>query len=209
VSSREATNTIVLCFKEGLHTINTLAVRPTSTSEIVLAAILLEERFDARPKIVPIMSAFDEALRTADAVLLVGNEAVEQASHYRNTLDLVEEWSDMTNLPYVHGFWCVREENVSKNDVAVIQQACKRGMESIDDIVHAEIAKRDLQIPPNVLRQYFERFSFTFTEEEQDALTEFLRYAYYHGILPDVADLNFYPTMDTEDDLPLLDPSLN
>src|SRR5207247_287926 len=49
VSSRTPSDTIVLHFKEGLHTINTLAVHPTSTSEVVLGSILLSERFDVRP----------------------------------------------------------------------------------------------------------------------------------------------------------------
>ena len=208
VSSRVATDTIVLCFKEGLHTVRTLAVHPTSTSEIVLASILLGERFDVRPKILPVMSGFEEALRSADAVLLVGTEAVEQASHHRNKLDLVEEWNDMTDLPYVHGFWCVREGELTGNDVTAIQQACRRGVESIDDMVSAEIEKRKIQFSPQVLKRYFESFSFTFTEEEQEAVAEFLRYAYYHGVVPDVADLHFY-RVDGEDEALLPDPSLN
>lgn len=208
VSSSVATDMIVLCFKEGLHTIRTLGVHPASTSEIVLASILLGERFDVRPKILPVMSGFEEALRSADAVLLVGTEATEQASHHRNKLDLVEEWNDMTDLPYVHGFWCVREGEFTGDDVEVIQQACRRGVESIDDIVSAEIEKRDLQFSPEVLKQHFENFSFTFTEEEQEAVAEFLRYAYYHGVVPDVADLHFYP-VDGEDETLSPDPSLN
>jgi len=207
-SSRTPTNSIVLHFKEGLHTINTIAVRPTSTSEIVLASILMSEQFDIRPKIVPATGSFDQMLRSADAVLLVGNDAVAQVQEHQTRLDLVEEWTDMTDLPYVHGFWCVREGELSSNDVAVIQQACKRGVESIGGMVSAEIEQRNPQMSPQLLRQYFESFSFTFTEKEQDAVTEFLRYAYYHGILPDVADLHFYP-MNTEDDLPLSGPSLN
>ena len=37
---------------------------------------------------------------------------------------------------------------------------------------------------------------------------EFLRYAFYHVVLPDVAELNFYKTGD-EDDIPLFGLSLN
>lgn len=208
VSSRTPTKSIVLHFREGLHTVNTIAVHPTSTSEIVLASILLSERFDVRPKIVPAIGSFDQMLRSADAVLLVGNDALAQAQGHQARLDLVEEWIDMTDLPYVHGFWCVREAELTKDDVAVIQLACESGIKSLEEIAQAEAAKQSC-CPPEILKKYLEAFSFTFTDEEQESVTEFLRYAYYHGILPDVADLNFYPMMDTEDDLPLLDPSLN
>jgi chorismate dehydratase len=206
VSSRVATDTIVLCFKEGLHTVNTLAVHPTSTSEIVLASILLGERFDVRPKILPVIGNFDEAMRRADATLLVGDEAVKEATQHRNKLDLVEEWNDMTDLPYVHGFWCVREEVVSRGDVAAIQRACKRGSESIDEIVDAAIAGGSPHLPPDLLRQYLKSFSFTLNEEEQEAVAEFLRYAYYRGVVPDVADLHFF---SAEDETLPADPSLN
>jgi chorismate dehydratase len=208
VSSRTPTNSIVLHFKRGLHTVNTIAVHPTSTSEIVLASILLSERFDVRPKIVPAVGSFDQMLRSADAVLLVGNDALAQAQGHRARLDLVEEWIDMTDLPYVHGFWCVRETELTKDDVAVIQLACESGIKSLEKIAQAEAARQSRH-PPEILKQYLEAFSFTFTDEEQESVTEFLRYAYYHGILPDVADLHFYPMMDTGDNLPLSDPSMN
>jgi chorismate dehydratase len=207
-ASRTPTNSIALHFKKGLHTVNTIAVHPTSTSEIVLASILLSERFDVRPKIVPAVGSFDQMLRSADAVLLVGNDALAQAQGHQTKLDLVEEWIDMTDLPYVHGFWCVRETEFTKDDVAVIQLACESGIKSLEEIVHAEAAKHS-RYPPEILKQYLEAFSFKFTDEEQESVTEFLRYAYYHGILPDVADLHFYPMMDTGDNLPLPDPSMN
>jgi chorismate dehydratase len=207
VSSRTPTNSIVLHFKEGLHTVNTIAVHPTSTSEIVLASILMSERFDIRPKIVPATGSFDQMVRSADAVLLVGNDAVAQVQEHQTRLDLVEEWIDMTDLPYVHGFWCARETEFTKEDVATVQLACESGTKSLEKIVQAETAKKS-GYSPEILKQYLEAFSFTFADEEQEAVIEFLRYAYYHGILPDVADLHFYP-MNAEDDLPLSGPSLN
>ena len=208
VSSRSPSSSIVLHFREGLHTVNTIAVHPTSTSEIVLASILLSERFDVRPKIVPAAGSFDQMLRSADAVLLVGNDALAQAQGHQSKLDLVEEWIDMTGLPYVHGFWCVRETELTKEDVAIIQLACQSGIASLENIVEAETAKEP-GCSPEILRQYLEAFSFTFTDEEQESVTEFLRYAYYHGVLPDLPDLHFYPMTDGDDDVPLSDPSLN
>lgn len=208
VSSRSASDTIVLHFKEGLHTVKTIAVNPTSTSEIVLASILLGEQFDVKPKIVPLIGSVDQMLRSTDAVLLVGNNALDQAHGHQNTLDLVEEWTDMTDLPYVHGFWCVRETELTGADVTKIQLACKNGMESLEEIVRAETAKQSRH-SAETLRQYLQAFSFTFTDEEEESVKEFLHYAYYHGMLPDVADLHFYHTSGTGNGLLLSDPSLN
>ena len=78
---------------------------------------------------------------------------------------------------------------------------------SLEAIARSEASKHPRETPEG-LRHYFESFSFTFTDEEQEALTEFLRYAFYHVVLPDVAELNFYKTGD-EDDIPLFGLSLN
>ncbi len=207
VSSQTPNDTIVLHFKTGLHTINTIAVHPTSTSEIVLASILLGERFDVRPTIIPVFGSFNEMMEKADAALLVGNDALDQQESHQNKLDLVEEWSDMTGLPYVHGFWCTRASDLSPDDVAELQRAGEQGAQSLARIARSEAAKRH-PASPVALQQYLETLSFTFNDEQQDALTEFLRYAYYHGVLPDVAELNFYGS-DEGDDASLSGPSLN
>lgn len=207
VSSRTPTDTIVLHFKTGLHTIKTVAVHPTSTSEIVLASILLSERFDVRPRIVPVFGSFDEMMKAADAALLVGNEALELREVHRNKLDLVEEWGDMTGLPYVHGFWCTRGSDFTPEEIAGLQSAGEQVAGSLDDIAASGATKFPGGSSAG-LHQYLESLSFTFADEEQEALTEFLRYAFYHGVVPDVAELNFYGTGD-EDDIPFFGPSLN
>ncbi len=208
VSSRAATNTIDLLFKEGLHTIKTLAVHPGSTSEVVLASILLGEEFDIRPTIIPTVGPPDKMLQIADAALLVGDSALEQAGLHRNVIDLVEEWHDLTDLPYVHGFWCTRSTDMTKDEVGSIKSACDRGRNSLDELAHSASTMLATRYSPDALKQYLERFSFTFTDEEQEALAEFLRYAYYHGVLPDVAEINLYP-LEGEDDEQLAGPSLN
>jgi chorismate dehydratase len=207
VSSRTPNDTIVLHFKPGLQSINTIAVHPTSTSEIVLASILMSERFGVRPTIIPVIGSFDQMLEAADAALLVGNDALDQRDEHRNKLDLVEEWMDLTGFPYVHGFWCTRASDLTLDDVAELRRARAHGAESLDRIARSDAPKHPRESAEG-LRQYLESLSLTFTDEEQEALSEFLRYAYYHGSLPDVAELNFYSAAD-EDDIPFFGPSLN
>jgi len=190
VSSRVPTSSIVLVFKEGLRTISTLAVNPVSTSEIVLASILLGEQFDVHPQICPMTGSLEDMLRTADAVLLAGNAAILGLQTRHNWIDLVGEWNDMTDLPFVHGFWSAREPELAKEDVDMIQAACLDGVESIDEIVR--MLPRSETISSDTMKTYLESFSYSFGVEEQEAVAEFLRYAYYHRVLPDIADLTFY-----------------
>jgi chorismate dehydratase len=206
ISSREANETVVLHFRQGIHNITTLAVDPSSTSEIVLATILLGEQFDLAPKIVPVIGSLDVMLQKADAALLVGDAAFMESGRRKNKLDLIEEWDDITSLPFVHALWCCREDGLSLQEIQRIQEAKERGMHSLAEIgAEASVRSHGLQ-SADAVQQYLESFSYTLTEEVRGGLNEFIRYAYYRGILPDVADLHFYGA-DRDSDSPTL--SLN
>jgi chorismate dehydratase len=205
VTSAGGTRSIVLCFKEGLHTLKSIATHPAFTSEIVLANILLGERFDVRPRVIPVDASLDRMLALADAALLVGNTARLASHSHANTIDLVEEWNDMTDLPYVHGFWCMREDRLTQEEVQLIQQAARVGSADLDAAV-SDVRSANTADTPESLRIYLESFTYAFGEIEQESLSEFLRYAYYHGILPDVADINLHQPEDSDsfDDTPSL-----
>jgi hypothetical protein len=48
---------------------------------------------------------------------------------------------------------------------------------------------------------YLQLFTYALEEQDREALAEFMKYLYYHGVLPDVADLNFFKAGNTMDDL--------
>lgn len=193
VASAGGDGTITLHFRENLHAISTLAVDPSSASEIVLAKVLLAEQFDSSPSLVPVSGGLEEGLEKADAVLCVGDAALQARGRGKNVLDLVEEWVEMTDLPYVHGFWCGREHSLDRSDLRAIQQACADGLGMLEGIAAAGVAAHGVRgIPPVELQQYLERLSYALMEDEQAGVREFFRYAFYHGVLPDIVELQFY-----------------
>ncbi len=204
VVSRQTDSSIIIPFREGVKTIRTLAVDPAYASEIVLAKIILAESFDIEPRIVPIAAPFDVMMQKADAALLVGDQPFHAQYNSDRYIDIVEEWCVMTELPYVHAVWCGRESDLSKEDIMHIQNAAFKGVAGIGDIA--------LEYPPeerSAVQHYLESFSYELTDEAREGLAEFMKYLYYHGILPDVAELNFYKTADEEKDDLLSDISSN
>ena len=200
VSSQSANSTITLHFREGLHGISTLAADPALTSEIILAKIVLAEEFDVSPRIVPFQGPLDMMLGRADVALLAGDVSLREAAVHRTVVDLVETWTEMTELPFVHYFWCAREEDLTEKDVQVLQQAREEGIAQIDSIA-AEAASHSLSsVPVAALKAHLMTFSYTFPEEAEEGLKEFLRYAYYHGVLPDVPDIRWFGGNDGEED---------
>jgi len=194
VSSRQGNDTVVLHFRENLHAITTLAADPSSTSEIILAKILLAEKFDSEPSIVPVTGTLNTMLSKADAALLVGDAAFDVATSHLNKLDLIEEWNDLLNLPYVHGFWCGRENAVTPPEIERIQQARDNGVHALDRLSSESVPRFHSDVTKSTLKAYLDGFTYDFTDEVREGLNEFLRFAYYHRVLPDVAEINFYST---------------
>lgn len=191
VSSQSGNESIVVHFRHGARGVKTLAVQPVSASDIVLAKILLAERFDIEPRIMPVMGTLETMLEKADAALLAGDAALVSVKERPEALDLVEEWIAATDLPYVHGFWCAREGTLSEAQWNILGALGAR----------PEAPEADEPSPVDI-------FSYDFAENVREGIREFLRYAYYHGILPDVPDLRFFGSPEPEDDEPPL-PGLN
>ncbi len=193
VASAGADATITLHVREGLQNVGTIAVDPSSSSEIVLTKIVLAECFDLSPKIVPFSGGLEEALAKADAALLVGDPSLQVQEDHESALDLVEEWNEMTGLPYVHGFWCGREHALTMEEIRLLQQACTEGLGDLDGISsRASLAHKLDGYSPAAIRDYLDGLTFAFTGEEEEAVREFNRYAYYHAVLPDIPELQFY-----------------
>ncbi len=200
VSSSSRTDTISLHFNDSLETISTVAVNPSSVSEIILMKIILAEEFDTEPSIVPVMGPLKEMLQKADGALLVGDESRRQAVHHSNNVDLVELWNDLTGLPYLHGFWCVREDELNAEELATLRSVARSGVMHIGDIaagLNVTSGETDR------VNDYLQAFSYELGDDVIDGLREFLHYAYYHGVLPDVAEVRLLPSSPGVDLPPL------
>jgi chorismate dehydratase len=193
VASQQGSGTVCIFFKDNLHTISSVAIDPSSISEIVLSRIILAEEFDLNPSFIPAQGTLDELLHKADAAVLSGDACLTVAEAHPNQLDLVEAWNDLTGLPYVHGFWCGREGALDQQDVERLQASVEHNLSSPNDfarVLHAHA--RSASFPLAFYRSYLDAFSYQLTEEDIAGLGEFIRYAYYHSVLPDVAEINFY-----------------
>jgi chorismate dehydratase len=191
LSSHLPSAAVTLHFREGLHTLSTIAVDPGAGSDIVLAMILLTEQFDLRPSVVPVAGDLDAMLRRADAALLSGNASLRQSGGHGNRLDLVEHWIDLTGLPYVHGFWCTRPGVLTPARLAAFEESASEAAAAADALTPATLDAGLPALHEDDLQAVINAWAFAFNDSEQQAVTRFLEYAYFHGMLPDVPDLRF------------------
>jgi predicted solute-binding protein len=196
VASRRPTGTITLTVKEGVRNIQKVAVDIRVTSEIILAKIVLLERFRNLPEdrgeieFVPMMPSLEAMLQKADAALIVNFSPTRSPRSQHFTMDLVEEWMDMTGFPYVHGFWVAREEDLGPEHVQAFVDAKNRGVAAVSTMIKHTALRTNAS--EQELETYFESYSYDFGQTEMDSLTEFVTFAYYHGVLPDVPEPTFF-----------------
>ena len=189
VSSRGESRSIVLCINRNIRKISSIAIGVVSSSDIVLAKIVLSEKFEQEISFAPVIAPVEQMLAKADAALLSGNAALNQ-SWDGPRLDLVDEWSDMTDLPFVHNLCAARtEKNLSVLSSLLISSQ-EHGTHSFERI--ASDQSKALSLPPELLEEQLERYSYGFGEDVREALGEFYRYAFYLGILPDVPEINVF-----------------
>ena len=187
VVSEGESQAVLLLFKERARSFATIAVDPASSSEIVLAHLVLAEKYDIVPKVIPYSGPADRGLEKADAVLCYGDAAYE-ARNRKNKIDLVDEWMDITELPFVHGFWVTREDALTSSEVNTLVQSSRQGVSKPDE------ARYDIG--------YIRQFVYDLTDPALSALGEFYRMAYYHGILKDIPEIKLYkPGADSPPEL--------
>ena len=186
--------------KSDVRNIKTMAVDIRVTSEIILAKIILAEKYPNEElehgalQIVPMMPDVNAMLAKADAALIVSllPSAIPQTDAFR--LDLVEEWADLTDLPYVHGFWVGREDQMLIDDAQRLMRAKEEGVGLLDTV-----AEETNTAGPSAqaTREYLSAFSYDFGEPQEESVKEFMSYAFYFGILPDIPEINFFDVEDS------------
>jgi predicted solute-binding protein len=195
VASSSQTNTIQLVLKSNLRNIERIAIDVRFTSEIILANIILLEKYrnqstHSKLQFIPMMPDADAMLAKADAALIV-QDNLQMISHAGTfTIDLVEEWYDLTGLPYVHGFWVGREEELSQTEAQALLTAKNNGILLKSQIAQSVAQHQNLSI--NELTDYMSTFSYDFGNKEEESLSEFIQYAYFHGVIGDVPEINFF-----------------
>ena len=187
VVSYGESRSIFLMFKEDLQAIETIAADPRSSSEIVLAHLVLAEKYDTVPRVVPIIGSVEESLSRTDAVLCAGDIAREMETS-PHIIDLVDEWHDVSDLPFVHGIWAALHGALSPAEAQFIIETGRQG-QALAGFSSQEV-------------EYLKRFQYDIDEEANMGLAEFFRMAYYHGILKDIPDITFHSLDEKEDASP-------
>ena len=170
---------VFLAHRGPLAEVRSIALDPASLTSIHLLQVLLAEYHGLHPKLGP-LSAFPGA---ADAVLLIGNQAIdfrERDAGTHQLLDLGAEWKRRTGLPFVYAPWLLRADLPNAPAVAAELRALKRhGLAHLADIVRA-----DSHNPALSERYLTQHIRFDLGRREKAGIEKFRELLTAHGFIP-------------------------
>jgi predicted solute-binding protein len=126
----------------------------SSRSSVMLARIIVAERYGATPHVVSMAPDLDAMMHAADAALIIGDPALalNPATLPYTVVDLGEEWVRLTGLPMVFAVWAGKGACLTKEVGQVFADSCRFGLANLNQIVQE--ANRQYGMASEFIRRY-------------------------------------------------------
>jgi chorismate dehydratase len=193
VASRGAIASVALYTRRPLDQIRHIALDTSSRTSVALIQVLCQHHFRIRPRFVPHGPDLAVMTRDFDAGLLIGDPAFE-ADHARlglQKVDLGLEWTSMTGLPFVYAAWTGRPGTVTAEDVRLLQEAQRDGLEAVE-LIAAEYARGDSMRGARAALYLRDNVKYGLGADEAAGLQLFLDYAADLGLAAKRRTVEFF-----------------
>ena len=173
--------------------IRSIAIDSSSRTSVALLRILCARWFDIEPTFVTMRPDQEAMLKRCDAALLIGDTALftEHEMTDLEKIDLGEEWTQMTNLPFVWAFWAGRIDILEESHLEALFKARDGGVSALDAIAK-KYGSDDEERVGRAQSYLRDNVHFNLTERALEGLKEFYKSAHDLGIVQQAATLRFY-----------------
>lgn len=199
VTSRGPVASVAIYTRRDTRDIRTIAMDTSSRTSVALATVLLRRRFEVDAEPVPMAPDLDAMLQRADAALIIGDTALfaDHDAAGARKIDLGEEWTALTGLPFVYACWTGWPEAVGPDDITALQRARDAGVAQ-SNAVAAAYYPEDTPRQAVARRYLRDNIRYSLGEDEIAGLTAFYRYAAELGLVTFDGTLRFYDADDHE-----------
>lgn len=164
----------------------TVRVTSQSRTSVALLRVLLEMRYGITPEYKEGLGAEDGD----DACLLIGNLALEENERNRFEFgyDLGALWQEWQGLPFVFGAWVISKAASRENRAGLerYMDLTERSIANFRADVSASLdrwlARYPVNLPRNVVEDYYRVLDYRFTDERKQSLSLFLELAARMGL---------------------------
>ncbi|MCN9241287.1 menaquinone biosynthesis protein [Streptomyces sp. RY43-2] len=161
-----------------------VALGSTSRTSVLLAQLLLAERYGVKPDYFTCPPDLGLMMREAEAAVLIGDAAlranmIDGPRYGLQVHDLGTLWKEWTGLPFVFAVWAARRDYLEREPVITrkVHESFLASRNLSLEEVHkvAEQAARWEDFDEQVLEKYFTTLDFRFGAHQLEAVTEFAR----------------------------------
>ena len=199
ISSEGPVASVAIYTRVPLARITRVAADTSSNTSVALLRVLSAERFRISPELVPAAPDLAAMTASAEAALLIGDPALfaDHRALGLEKIDLGEEWTAMTGLPFVWAFWAGREGAVDADGVARLQQARREGQRQSDALAEAYAAgyarRTGTAADPELAKRYLrDNIKYDLGEREVAAVERFHASALKIGVVTRTEPLRFF-----------------
>jgi chorismate dehydratase len=208
IGSDGPVESIILATRHPLEELDrkVVALPTASATSRCLLRILLESRMGIRPHWVDFDQQQVDPLRTGvgsrpdergpEAALFIGDVALRRETQPGETnVDLGEEWTTWTSLPFVYALWLVSDRAAARPETAVLHDLFLARRDAIEANVEAmaDRAGSRYGFPPSRLRSYWSRIRYNLDDRMLSGLRHFLTLAEEIGQAPPVKRIRLVP----------------
>jgi chorismate dehydratase len=182
IISERTVASVALFTKTPIERIRTIAADTSSRTSNALLRVLCAERFDIQPEFQPMAPDPDAMFAACDAALIIGDPALylDPAAKGVEKIDLGEQWTDMTGLPFVWAFWAGRPGVVSSAAVRALREARDAGIAASDEIAADYAGSERAALGQAYLR---ENIQYVLGERETAGIRRYYELAARHGLI--------------------------
>jgi chorismate dehydratase len=173
---------VALFTAHPIDQLRSIAVDTSSRTSTALLRVLCVEAFGIDPEFVPMAPSIDEMLKQCDAALVIGDPALymNHEAAGLTKVDLGEEWTKLTALPFVWAFWAGRPGVLSPAALAALVQARDAGVAASEAIASAYCGPERRALGVAYLR---DNIRYTFDGRAAAGLREFYELAQNHEVV--------------------------
>jgi chorismate dehydratase len=193
IGSRGAIASVALYTRVPVEEIRSLALDTSSRTSVSLIKVLCHHHFRIAPAFVPYGPDLAGMTRDCDAGLLIGDPAfdADHAALGLTKIDLGEQWTAMTGLPFIYAAWTGRPGAVTPGDVRSLQDAQAEGTAAREAIAR-EYGGDDARRTGRAAAYLRDNVKYGLGPDEAAGLQAFLDYAADLGLAPRRRKLEFF-----------------
>ncbi|MCZ2356059.1 MAG: menaquinone biosynthesis protein [Bacteroidia bacterium] len=164
-------DSVFICAQEEIHQIHTLVQDQHSRTSNLLSAVLLQNHWKNKARIIPARDGAWENPEAGTAYVIIGDKAVQARKSFRYVYDLAAEWKAYSGLPFVFAVWVYK--GLSQDQINRIDRAFGLGMQALRQV--ADLSGPEFGMTPEQAYHYYtQSLSYTLDSAKQEAIQRYL-----------------------------------